>query len=87
MEYDLGWPEPCMYIYTYIRCVQYVWQGNHQVYGHVRCIYTYIYTVLANLRMMLEGKKGKGLQKQCKLLPVSKDRRGKAILGSSSPQR
>jgi len=30
------------YIYTvYIR---YVWQGNHQIYGHIRCIHT----VLAN---------------------------------------
>ena len=30
------------YIYTvYIR---YFWQGNHQIYGHLRCIYT----VLAN---------------------------------------
>jgi hypothetical protein len=30
------------HIYTvYIR---YVWQGNHQIYGHIRCIYT----VLAN---------------------------------------
>jgi hypothetical protein len=35
-----GWPEP--HIYTvYIR---YFWQGNHQTYGHIRCIYT----VLAN---------------------------------------
>ena len=39
---------PCIYrfgqnhIYTvYIR---YIWQGNHQIYGHIRCIYT----VLAN---------------------------------------
>jgi len=30
------------HIYTvYIRCF---WQGNHQIYGHIRCIYT----VLAN---------------------------------------
>ena len=30
------------HIYTvYIR---YIWQGNHQIYGHIRCIYT----VLAN---------------------------------------
>jgi len=30
------------HIYTvYIR---YFWQGNHQIYGHIRCIYT----VLAN---------------------------------------
>jgi len=33
-----GWPEP--YIYTvYIR---YSWQGNHQIYGHIRCIYTFL---------------------------------------------
>ena len=24
--------------------IQYLWQGNHQIYGHIRCIYT----VLAN---------------------------------------
>ena len=35
------------HIYTvYIR---YVWQGNHQIYGHIRCIYT----VLANPKYVL----------------------------------
>ena len=33
---------------VYIRCF---WQGNHQIYGHIRCIYTVLasptYTVLA----------------------------------------
>jgi len=28
---------------AYVRCF---WQGNHQIYGHIRCIYT----VLANPR-------------------------------------
>jgi hypothetical protein len=29
----------------YIRCIYgKIWQGNHQIYGHIRCIYT----VLAN---------------------------------------
>jgi len=33
------------HIYTvYIRYFWYFWQGNHQKYGHIRCIYT----VLAN---------------------------------------
>jgi len=27
-------------------CVRYVWQGDHQIYGHIRCAYRY--TVLAN---------------------------------------
>ena len=30
------------HIYTVY--VRYIWQGNHQIYGHIRCIYT----VLAN---------------------------------------
>ena len=34
-----GWP--CPYIHRYTR---YFWQGNHQIYGHIRCICT----VLAN---------------------------------------
>ena len=25
---------------AYIRCIQYFWEGNHQIYGHIRCIYT-----------------------------------------------
>jgi len=24
----------------YIRCIRYFWQGNHHVYGHIRCTYT-----------------------------------------------
>ena len=28
----------------HIRCIRYFWQENHQLYGHIRCIYT----VLAN---------------------------------------
>jgi len=32
--------------------IRYFWQGNHQIYDHIRCIYTVlanpIYTVLAN---------------------------------------
>ena len=36
------------HIYTlYIRCF---WQGNHHIYGHVRCVYT----VLANPRHVAE---------------------------------
>jgi hypothetical protein len=35
-----GWPEP--YIYTVY--IWYFWQGNHQIYGHIRCLHT----VLAN---------------------------------------
>jgi hypothetical protein len=46
-----------MYIYRvgqnhiYTVFIRYFWQGNHQIYGHIRCIYTvlanpiYIYTV------------------------------------------
>jgi hypothetical protein len=30
------------HIYTVL--VRYFWQGNHQIYGHIR----YVYTVLAN---------------------------------------
>jgi len=30
--------------YIYTVCIRYFWQGNHQIYGHIRCIYT----VLAN---------------------------------------
>ena len=37
------------HIYTvYIR---YFWQGNHQIYGHIRCIYT----VLANPKYVQAG--------------------------------
>jgi hypothetical protein len=51
--YVKGWPE---FIYTvYIWCIYgifgrettKIWQGNHQIYGHIRCIYT----VLTNLSM------------------------------------
>ena len=35
-------PEPYIYIYTVY--VRFFWQGNHQIYGHIRCVYT----VLAN---------------------------------------
>jgi hypothetical protein len=31
-------------IYTYTGYTRYFWQGNHQVYGHIRRIYT----ILAN---------------------------------------
>jgi len=31
-------------IYIYTVYIRYFWQGNHQIYGHIRCIYT----VLAN---------------------------------------
>jgi len=24
----------------YAVCIRYFWQGNHQIYGHIRCIYT-----------------------------------------------
>jgi len=31
--YYLGWPEPYIYgVYTVI------WQENHHIYGHIRCI-------------------------------------------------
>jgi len=30
--------------HIYTLCIPYFWQGNHQIYGHLRCIYT----VLAN---------------------------------------
>ena len=36
----LGWPEP----YIFMVYTGYFWQGNHQIYGHIRCIYM----VLAN---------------------------------------
>jgi hypothetical protein len=32
--------------HVYTVFIRYVWQGNHQIYGHIRCIYT----VLANPR-------------------------------------
>jgi len=32
--------------HTYTVYVRYLWQGNHQLYVHIRCIYT----VLVNLR-------------------------------------
>jgi hypothetical protein len=39
----------------YIRCIYgilwYFWQGNHQTYGHIRCIYT----VLANPTYLLQA--------------------------------
>ena len=25
--------------YIYTVCIRYFWQGNHQIYGHIRCIY------------------------------------------------
>jgi len=31
-------------IHIYTVYIRYRWQGNHQIYGHIRCIYT----VLAN---------------------------------------
>ena len=36
---------------VYIRCF---WQKNHQIYGHIRCIYT----VLANPRYVCQWCKG-----------------------------
>jgi hypothetical protein len=30
--------------HIYTVCIRYFWQGNHQIYGHIRCLYT----VLAN---------------------------------------
>jgi hypothetical protein len=33
-----------IYIYIYTAYVRYVWQGDHQIYSHMRCIYT----ILAN---------------------------------------
>jgi len=30
--------------HIYTMYIRYYWQGNHQIYGHIRCIYT----VLAN---------------------------------------
>jgi hypothetical protein len=33
-----------VYIYSYTVYTRYFWQGNHQIYGHKR----YVYTVLAN---------------------------------------
>jgi hypothetical protein len=35
-----------IYVYGvyYIQYIQYYWQGNHLIYGHIRCTYT----VLAN---------------------------------------
>jgi len=24
-------------------CIQFYWQGNQQMYGHIRCVYIYIY--------------------------------------------
>ena len=35
-----------IYIYIYTVYIRYFWQGNHCIYGHIRCIYT----VLANRR-------------------------------------
>ena len=32
--------------HMYMVYIRYFWQGNHQIYGHIRCIYT----VLANPR-------------------------------------
>jgi len=31
-----------IYIYTcgYTVYIRYSWQGNHQIYGHIRCLYT-----------------------------------------------
>jgi len=33
-------------VYLHTVYVRYFWQGNHQMYGHIQCIYT----VLANPR-------------------------------------
>jgi hypothetical protein len=33
-----------IYIYIYMVYVRYFWQENHQIYGHIRCIYS----ILAN---------------------------------------
>jgi hypothetical protein len=41
------WPPLGIYtIYIYSVYIRYFWQGNHQIYGHIRSIYT----VLANLK-------------------------------------
>ena len=37
--------------HIYTVCIRYYWQGNHQIYGHIRCIYT----VLANPRYVAWG--------------------------------
>jgi len=41
--------------HIYTVCIRYFWQGNHEIYGHIRCIYT----VLANPKhLLMEGRKG-----------------------------
>jgi hypothetical protein len=32
------------------RFIQYFWQGNYQLYGHIRCTYTRSYTVMYTLK-------------------------------------
>ena len=37
--------------HIYTVCIRYFWQGNHQIYGHIRCIYT----VLASPTNMVDN--------------------------------
>jgi len=52
--------------HIYMVCIRYSWQGNHQIYVHIRCIYTvlvnpiymyiqHMYTALANPRHRHNG--------------------------------
>ena len=29
--------------------IQYLWQGNHQIYGHIRCIYTVLASLISTV--------------------------------------
>ena len=47
--------------HIYMVCIRYFWQGNHQIYGHIRCIYT----VLPTLPMFLTLLNSTGLKWTC----------------------
>jgi hypothetical protein len=37
--------------HTYTVHVRYFWQGNHQIHGHIRCIYTVLANPSVRLRL------------------------------------
>ena len=40
--------------HTYTVCIRYIWQGNHHIYGHIRCIYTVLANPISVPHLILE---------------------------------
>ena len=52
----------------YTVCIRYFWLGNHQKYGHIRCIYTVLANptyVLSCARVLYQSLAGVNEQTMC----------------------